>query len=133
MVELMQASNNWASRPADERFTNLETMAAVATDSKVRSRQFDVPAKALRMAPDADDKSGKGLKLITPNGSLADMSNIAFDQLSVIAGAPKGYLAKLPATIAADAMNFGLQEAGKEVGLYTMAHGTKGNITGLTG
>jgi hypothetical protein len=114
-MELMQASNNWATRPADERFVSLYDMQDKMRALRDRSRERDTVLRNVLVAP----TEGNGL-VVTSRGSdkTAKLSNYAFGQLATLAGAPAGYLRKLPAAMAADCINYGAQfgdEAGKDV------------------
>ena len=49
-MELMQANKQWASRPAEERFTSLVEMHAAAEARRAISRASVVSSRALRVA-----------------------------------------------------------------------------------
>lgn len=101
---LMKASHQWATRPADERFVDLNDMHAHFTQRRSESREVVVPAKALRVTPDESDH--QGLVVIGPQGTGYAPTHWSFNQLAGIANvkgiAPNGYR-NLPAPIAADA------------------------------
>lgn len=122
-MELMHANRQWASRPADERFTSLPQMKAAAELGRRQSRP--VVAKADELFFKADDDK-LGLQLFGANGHGYRPSNWAFGQLAQIADAPSGYLRTLPADIASDALNFGLRHRRKsdEVGILLQKNGT---------
>lgn len=103
---LMQASHQWASRPADERYTSLIDMDAHFNRVRERSAARVVASRKLEAQPLPDNK---GLVIVGPNGAPVAPTNWAFKQLSQLAGAPGGYLAKLASPIAADCLNYGLQ------------------------
>ena len=105
---LMQASHQWASRPADERFTSLIDMDTHFDHVRARSAAKVVSSRRLEAQPTSDNK---GLVIVGPNGVPVAPTNWAFKQVSQLAGAPGGYLAKLPSPIAADCLNYGLQIA----------------------
>lgn len=117
-MELMQAHNNWATRPADERFLSLTDMLSYKRQLRHNSRAKVVPSKALQIAP-TDETAGAGLVISGANGTGYAPTNWAFGQLAQLAGAPAAYLRTLPAAIAADAMNYGLQfnRQAEEVGV----------------
>jgi hypothetical protein len=103
---LTQASRQWSSRPADERFTSLLDMRDHMATIRERSRNVIVPSRRIEVRPTADDK---GLEIWGPNGVGYSPTHYAFGQLAQRAEAPAGYLRKLPAPMAADAINYGLQ------------------------
>lgn len=105
-MELMQASRQWASRPSDERFLSLPAMQDHFDTQRGHSRAVVVPSRKLLCQP-ADDH--RGLALTGPNGHAYAPSHWAFGQLATLAGAPAGYLRTLPAEMASDCINFGLQ------------------------
>lgn len=109
-MQLMQASNNWASRPSDQRFTSLTDMLDQAAALRRNSAHKVVSSKMLRAQP-IKTEQGYELMLSGQNGNPAKLTHWAFGQLAVKAGAPAGYLRELPAPLAADNLNYGLQVA----------------------
>lgn len=106
---LMQASHQWMSRPADERYTSLDDMQSHFDKIYAESRATTVASRRLSAVPDEDNK---GLVIV---GSEFDTPHVpthwSFGQIAQLAGAPAGYLRKLPSPIAADCVNYGLQYA----------------------
>lgn len=106
MTTLMQASHQWASRPADQRFLDLNELKARTEQGKLNSTGKVVPTKALHFEPMDDHK---GLKIAGQNGVAADITHWSFGQLAGLAKAPAGYLRELPAELVADSLNYGLK------------------------
>ena len=106
MTTLMQASHQWASRPADQRFLDLHELRARTEQGKLNSTGKVVPTKALHFEPMDDHK---GLKIAGQNGVAADITHWSFGQLAGLAKAPAGYLRELPAELVADNLNYGLK------------------------
>ena len=119
MANLTQASQQWASRPVDERFTSLTALHDHCAAQRAASRAMVTASRDLTVIPDESDDTHKGLKVTGKAGIPADVSNFAFGQLAQRAGAPASYLRTLPAPLAADAMNYGLHVARdvEEIGL----------------
>lgn len=107
MATLMKASNQWSTRPDDERFTSLPAMAAHFDAMRANSREVTVSSRAITAQPAGTDH--KGLELLSPNGHPFGVSHWAFGQVSQLAEAPAGYLRTMPAPIAADCINYGLK------------------------
>lgn len=105
---LMQASHQWATRPADERFTSLADLHAHTTLMRRNSNARTLSNRAISAVPVNDDPTHKGLVLQGPSGNTVNISNWAMTQLASRAGAPAGYLRNLPAPLAADCLNYGL-------------------------
>ncbi len=103
---LTQASHQWASRPDDERFTSLTDMLTHFGTQRAASREVVCPTRRMSLVPGIDHKA---LMLEGPNGHGYAPSHFSFGQLAVLAGAPAGYLRTLPAELAADCLNLGLQ------------------------
>lgn len=103
---LMQAHNQWASRPNDERFTSLYAMQEHFQLMREHSRAAIVSSRRVSVIPAADNK---GLLLAGPSGHEFEPTHWAFGQIAQLAEAPAGYLRTLPAPIAADCINYGLQ------------------------
>lgn len=108
MTTITQASRQWASRPADERFLSLHELGAKVGYQRDRSKQITVSSRRIEVRPDPNDQV-KGIQIVGPNGNAVTPSHWSFGQLASLAGAPAGYLRKLPAPIAADAMNYGFR------------------------
>lgn len=107
MTTLMQASRQWASRPADERFTSLPDLYKRVHTSRENSTASVVSTRKIEVQPHPADPR-RGITIAGDYGS-ADPTNWSFGQLAQLAGAPAAYLRKLPAPIVADAMNYGLR------------------------
>lgn len=108
MSTLMQANHQWASRPAEERFTSLLAMHAAMTERRRASRASVLPSRALSAAPTEDNR---GLQIIGPSGHAVTPTHWSFGQVASLIGAPAGYLRELPAPVAADCVNCGLKVA----------------------
>jgi len=109
MTNLYTASNEWQSRPADQRFENLHALACYTAYQKQHSKAVVVPSRRLKAQPHGTDH--KSLEIVGPNGHPAFLTHYAFGQLAQLAGAPAGYLRTLPSEMAADCVNYGLHIA----------------------
>lgn len=105
-MELMKASQQWASRPADQRFLDLNELLTRTQLGKSSSSGKVIPTGQLNFEPMEDHK---GLKVSGQNGGLADITHWSFGQLAGLAKAPAGYLRELPAELVADNLNYGLK------------------------
>ena len=108
MSTLMTASNQWASRPSDERFISLPAMAAHFQHVRHHSRALVTSSRRLEVRPDSNNK---GLALYGSNGVGYEPTHWSFGQLSALAKAPAGYLRTLPSPMAADCLNYGFKVA----------------------
>lgn len=108
MSTLMQASNQWASRPNDERFLSLDALHAHAVTQKQNSKAAVLANRDVQIEPVGDDH--KGLVAVGPQGQGVNMTNWSFGQLASLAGAPAGYLKTLPSEMIADNLNYGLHK-----------------------
>lgn len=106
MTELMQASREWAKRPADERYTSLVDLRDRALAAKARSVAKVVPTKAIHFTAGEDHKS---LFVGGPDGQTTALTNWSFGQLCGLGRAPAGYLRDLPSELVADNLNYGIQ------------------------
>jgi hypothetical protein len=100
-----RATREWASRPNDERYTSLLDMREHFAHQKANSRQAIVSSRQIELQPHEDN----GLKLVGPSGNGFEPNHWSFGQLSTLAGAPAGYLRKLPSPMACDCINYGLK------------------------
>lgn len=106
MTTLIQASKQWAARPADERFCSLLEMQGHFNHIRESSREVVVSSRRIQAEPTEDNK---GLVITGPNGHAYGVTHWAFGQLAQLSESPAGYLRTLPAPIAADCVNYGLQ------------------------
>ncbi len=145
MTTLMQASNQWMSRPEDERFLSLIEMGAQMRDRQDRSRSTVESSKRIELLPDETDAKHRGLLLGLDSGSLAGVAmsptHYSFGQLCSLASpaaSPAAYFreSQLPAEVIADALNFNLRYSRKteDVGLLaTLETGRLGELRAATG
>jgi hypothetical protein len=108
-MELMQAHNQWKSRPADERFLSLTELDTFCLEQRRLSASKVVSSRALTAMPVGDTHDA--LALSGPQGNPVALSHWSFGQLATRAGAPAGYLRTIPSEIAADCINYGLKHS----------------------
>jgi len=103
---LMAASNEWANRPADERYSSLESL-----DAAVRHhRDCAVEARGVNLRTlQVDAESQEEPVLIGAGGTRATFTHHAFTQFARRIGAPAHYLRTLPPALVASNMNHGLR------------------------
>lgn len=108
-MELTKAHNQWANRPADQRFWNLAELLEATKAHHAAAVEAECNISDLRVeAVDGNVQiSGK-------SGATAELTNWAFGQLAQRAGAPAGYLRELPATLAVQNINHGLKQRGAD-------------------
>ncbi|CUA90855.1 hypothetical protein Ga0061061_11615 [Chelatococcus sambhunathii] len=104
-------SRQWISRPSDERFLSLDALyAAVKARSDVTFEERIETRGIEFIAP--DPKSLEDTHRMTVGlrgGREVAPTHWSFGQLAGLAGAPAGYLRKLPSQIAADALSYGMR------------------------
>lgn len=84
------ANKQWMNRPADERFTNLESLASSVNARRRLSRATDIKLADMRLKVEGEGQ-------LVANSSLAPSvpSHWAFGQLAGLVGAPANYLRNL--------------------------------------
>src|SRR5258705_9373084 len=111
MTTLTQAHRQWASRPADERFTSLTDLQAFAALSRQTSRSKVVSTREIELIP--DDVDHKGLLIGARDGTQAAPPHWSFGQLCSLASTPSpaSYFREsgLPTPIIADCLNYNLR------------------------
>lgn len=112
-MELQQANRQWASRPADERFTSLHALAAFCNHKGPaefggRAARRTMPNRGLTVVPSASDPLD--IAVTGPNGHPAQFTHWSFSQLCSLAGVPSSYIREsaMPGALAADCVNWGL-------------------------
>lgn len=97
--------NQWRSRPEDQRFTSLPAMANAAIDYRRNAAEKTVSSAKVRAVP-----AGREVALVGEKGNPCSFTHWSFGQLAASIKAPADYLRSgLPAEIAADCINYGLQ------------------------
>lgn len=134
MTTLMQASNQWATRPDDERFVDLDVMGDAMRDIRRRSRETVVSSRRLEVV----SPSGGQLLVTGPGGTGYQPTHWAMGQLCGLVGAPAKYIRGLPAPLAADCLTYGLryERDAKDTGVLVTkgtSFGTPGEFRAATG
>jgi hypothetical protein len=86
MTTLTQAHRQWASRPADERFTSLTELQSFAALSRQTSRSKVVSTREIELTP--ADGDHKGLFIGARDGTQAAPTHWSFGQLCSLASTP---------------------------------------------
>jgi hypothetical protein len=107
---LTRGSHEWATRPDDQRYLDLESLLTAVQQRKKESWTSTTPAQKLRCVTTDDGD----LAVATYNRTVGDTvallpSNWAFGQLASYAKAPAQYLRSLPAELAAINLQWGLE------------------------
>lgn len=115
-MQLFQAHNQWASRPADQQFESVQALYAAAKAYATGSIEKNgTPYSSLRVeASKSTNAIAKNLPpdevvLVGRSNTPAHMTHWAFGQLAARAEAPASYLRTLPATLAVQNLNHGLK------------------------
>jgi hypothetical protein len=106
-MEIMSLHNQWANRPNEERWLSIPDMRAMAEQSKHVSQSRTLKLNQLV----AHSREDGGMEIVGPSGNPAAITNWAYNQLCMKAGIPAGYVATLPANIAALNINHSLAKA----------------------
>lgn len=121
---MMKASRQWATRPNDERFTDLLKLNDHCQGIRHRSLGKVISSRRLQAVPVSNEE----LVIEGPNGVPADVTHWAFGQVCQRVKAQASYLRTLPAPLAADCLNYGLKfhREAEEIGILL----TTGNASG---
>jgi hypothetical protein len=106
---LYDAHRQWARRPADERFENLDNLLAFTEKRKNQSHEENRFLRSISL-----EATGDGGIIMNGNGSPAYFSNWAFGQLCRTLSAPAGYLRTLSPELARDCLQYGLKSSNEE-------------------
>jgi len=106
-VNAYTAHREWARRPPDERYASVQQLFDASCTRRSRTEERII--ETVRLHVRAEDSDTLVLDKRVGDGDSSDLTHWSFEQLAGIAGAPPNYLRTLPATIAADAINYGLQ------------------------
>ena len=106
-VTAYTAHREWARRPPDERYASVHALAEAARARRIRTDARITETVDLQVQTVTAD----ALAISDRSGPSRALTHWSFEQLAGLAGAPPAYLRTLPAPIAADAINYGLQRA----------------------
>lgn len=105
-MNLFTASQQWATRPLDERFWSPEDAYQATCALRSSSREACLPLGQLKAF--AHDQE---IVLEGPTGIPALPTHHAFGQLCSLGNAPAQYIRRLPTDLAAECLNHTLQQA----------------------
>jgi hypothetical protein len=115
-MNLMSASNQWATRPADQRFETLEALWQSVADRRGRSRSVDVDLSRVKAARVEIPETSKSTIVLNSGLSAVEPNHWSFGQVSGWIGAPAAYLRTLPTGLAVDCINNGIERSASERG-----------------
>lgn len=104
-MELFQAHKQWATRPADQRFPTLQALYDATKAYAATAGEKTVPFADIRTEARDND-----VRLVGKADIPATLTNWSFGQLCNRVGAPASYMRELPATLAAQNLNYGLSQ-----------------------
>src|SRR6185503_11049168 len=102
-VTAYTAHREWASRPPDERYASVHALYETARARRQQLEERTIETGEFRTEAVDDD-----LAFRESSGRTATLTHWSFGQLATIAGGPPNYLRSLPASIASNAINYGL-------------------------
>lgn len=113
---LTNAHRQWASRPADQRFSSLQDLhLAVQHHRDVAVEAVNVDLKTLRVdMQQFSDAVAPEPVLVGQTGATARFTNNGFRQLCSKIGVPAQYMNELPGELVMANMNYGLANAENE-------------------
>lgn len=109
-----RVSSEWFSRPADQRFLNLNDLHDYTLDRANRSTTRIIDTQAIQVVASRQDTDLLKLQYPGREAQIAP-THWAFGQLASLVGAPAGYLRQLPGPIAAMALQYGLRSDRREL------------------
>src|SRR5262249_32993553 len=102
-VTAYSAHREWASRPPDERYASVHALYDAA-----RARRQQLEERTIETGDFRTEAVDDDLAFRESSGRTATLTHWSFGQLATIAGGPPNYLRSLPASIASNAINYGL-------------------------
>ena len=130
MSNLMQASSQWANRPSDERFWNLESMR-----NRAGKWQREAVIKDVKMADFAVQPSDGEVQLVGKNsGRTANFTHWSFGQFCQLLACPPSFLRTISPKLASDCLTERLAGVDKDLDTKVLynANGTV-NARAFTG
>jgi len=114
-MELFTASNQWATRPADERFWTVQDAHQVCLDYRQSAEELVVPYRDLRVEADDTDLRVQAPQFGWNGVPQPVIGNYAFEQLCQrgTPTAPPKFLRSLKPTLAAQVLNSTIKARGE--------------------
>lgn len=106
-TNLYEAHSQWASRPPDQRFPDLNALYNFTNKRRLASSDRNVPLRALKVV--VSDSEGLSVNSEIPQSALTHWS---FSQICSQTRTPAGYLRGLPAELARECLQHSIQGAG---------------------
>lgn len=100
-----RVSSQWFSRPDDQRFLNLADLRDHVAKRSEPAVQTIVDVTDVRVKASMSDSEKMSLEF---HGMEVEPTHWSFGQLATLAGAPAGYMRKLPSTLAGINLQWGL-------------------------
>lgn len=109
---LSQASRQWATRPADQSFLDLQSLNTYVQNRTAQARESKrIPYRALSVAP----QENGDLRLVGSTSQTAAFTHWSFGQLCSRAKAPADFMRTLPADLASKCLTHQLYGADTDV------------------
>ncbi len=114
---LVQASREWSTRPADQRFWTLKDLYERAQKYAKESYTLKAPLSLCEVVPVGEDLQLSIPDIQSTGEEVATFQHYSFGQLCSLTGLPAKNLREWPSNLAAEVMNWGLQHrtAGDQV------------------
>lgn len=124
MTTLLEASNQWSNRPADERFSSLAELHAACQMYYSQARE----AKNTLYSSLRTEAQGSEVVLIGKKEIPSKLTHWAFGQLSSRVGFPAEPLRGLPPTLASQVLNHKLSKVDKQEVCNLLLHSNGGHV-----
>lgn len=101
----MTVSSQWWNRPDDQRFLSLDALYDSVQARSLSASQDVIDVKSILVDTSFNDADTMRLRF---GDNVVEPTHWSFGQLANLAGAPAGYLRKLPATVSGINLQYGL-------------------------
>ena len=123
-TNLVAASREWSTRPADQRFWNLRDLFEQSKEYAEQTSTRAAKLSECEVVPyNTEDLALKMPSHAMGYRNMATFQHYSFGQLCNIAQAPTNYLRGLPAQLAADNLNHGLRQVSGDQSLLLHQNG----------
>lgn len=116
-MELLKASNQWATRPADQRFSSLDELIATTKHYADSAREATVRYADIGVASQEGE-----VMVVGPSKNPARLTHWSFGQLAARVGAPAEYLRTLNADLAVKNLEYGLEKRDNDTSAKLLIH-----------
>lgn len=130
-MNMLEASDQWATRPADQRFTTLQALRDRVHGRRMLSRSTDLDLGKVHFELSPAETPAAQKLVLNSVIAPSEPNHWSFQQVAGVLKAPAGYLRTLPKPVLVDCLNAGVSKLGSEAAKFMTVSNPEGGINTL--